>query len=265
MNAYLAFFKARFRMLLQYKSAAWAGVVTQVVFGWILVSMRGAFYAHSAQTPPMPYAEMVTYTWLGQALFSLSPYLGNPDPEVRESIRSGNIAYDLTRPVDIHTVWFVRNMASRLAPATLRSGPIFVLGMAFFGMQPPPTFLHFLCFLIAITGALVLTSALITLLLTTMFWTTTGDGLMRLNPALSGVLSGQILPLALFPDKAQALLKFLPFSSMVDAPYRFWSGGNAPSELGSVLFHQLAWTLVFVALGRFLVRRGMQRLTVAGG
>jgi ABC-2 type transport system permease protein len=265
LSAYLAFFRARLRMLLQYRSAAWAGVVTQIVFGWILVSMRGAFYAHSKQIPPMPYAEMVTYTWLGQALFAMTPYLGNPDPEVRESIRSGNIAYDLTRPVDIHTVWWVRNMASRLAPTLLRSGPVVILALWFFRMQPPPSVLAFLCFLLAMMGALLLISSLITLLLTCMFWTTSGDGLMRLTPALSSTLSGQILPLSLFPDSIQPLLKFLPFSGMVDAPYRFWSGGNPPEAIGGVLLHQLLWTLCFVLLGRFLLRRGMQRLVVAGG
>jgi ABC-2 type transport system permease protein len=264
-TAYIALFRARFRTLLQYRAAAWAGVVTQVAFGWILVSMRGAFYAHTTKVPAMSYDEMVTYTWLGQAFFAMTLYTGNPDPEVRESVRSGSIAYDLTRPMDIHTVWWARNIASRLAPVVLRSGPIFLLGMLFFGMHPPPSVLAFACFLLAMIGALLLISSFITLLLTSMFWTTTGDGILRLAPAVCSVLSGQIIPLAFFPKNIQTLLQILPFRGMVDAPYQFWSGGYTPSDCASVLLHQAIWTLIFVVLGRFILAHGMRRLVIAGG
>jgi len=72
MTPCLALFAARFRVLLQYRAAAWAGVITQVVFGLLIVSIRGAFYRNASSTPPLPYDQMVTYTWLGQALFAMA-------------------------------------------------------------------------------------------------------------------------------------------------------------------------------------------------
>jgi ABC-2 type transport system permease protein len=83
-------------------------------------------------------------------------------------------------------------------------------------------------------------------------------------PGLVAVLSGQILPLAIMPDGLKPLLAFLPFTSMVDAPFSLWVGSRETSELGSILLHQLAWTVVFVLVGRALLTKGLKRLVVQG-
>jgi ABC-2 type transport system permease protein len=264
-RAYAAIFTARLKMLLQYRAAAWAGVGTQLFFGAALIAMRQAFYHSSATPPPLPEAQMITYSWLAQALFALSPFTANPDPEVRAMMRDGTVAYELARPLDLYTLWFVRNGANRLAPALLRCGPIFVLGMAFWGMQPPASLAAFVAFLLALTGAVALIAAWCTLITISLLWTISGDGISRIAPGLVAVLSGQILPLALMPDGLKPLLNFLPFTGMVDAPFGLWVGQRPVSELGAILLHQLAWTAVFVLVGRFLLAKGLKRLVVQGG
>lgn len=265
MRAYAAIFAARLKMLLQYRAAAWAGVGTQLFFGAALVAMRQAFYHSSHTTPPLPEAQMVTYSWLVQAFFALSPFTSNPDPEVRAMMRDGTVAYELARPLDLYTLWFTRNAANRLAPALLRSAPILVLGMAFLGMQPPPSLAALAAFLLALTGAVALIAAWCTLITISLLWTLSGDGIARLTPGLVAVLSGQILPLALMPDRLKPLLAFLPFTGMVDAPFGLWVGQHQPHAVGLILLHQLAWTAVFVLAGRALLTRGLKRLVVQGG
>ena len=263
--AYLAIFRARLRVLLRYRAAAWAGVGTQLFFGIVLIATRKAFYEHSTAVPPLPFAKMVTYSWLVQALFAMSPFTANPDPEVRKQLLDGSVAYELCRPLDLHTLWLVRNAANRLAPTLLRSGPIFALGILFFGMEPPPSALALGSFLLAICGALALIAAWCALICTSLLWTLSGDGLARTGPFLVSLLSGQLVPLALYPDWLQPALKFLPFSGMLDAPFSLYLGTVPPSGVVGVLAHQLAWTLCFVLLGRFLLARGLKRLVVQGG
>ena len=264
-RAYTAIFAARLKMLLQYRAAAWAGVGTQLFFGAALVAMRQAFYHSSATPPPLPEAQMITYSWLVQAFFALSPFTSNPDPEVRSMMRDGTVAYELARPLDLYTLWFTRNAANRVAPTILRCLPIFVIGMALLGMQPPPSLAAFLTFLLALAGAVALIAAWCTHITISLLWTISGDGIARITPGLISVLSGQILPIALMPDGLKPLLAFLPFTGMVDAPFSLWIGSRAPGEVGLILLHQLAWTLVFVFTGRFLLARGLKRLTVQGG
>jgi ABC-2 type transport system permease protein len=59
---YLTVFAARFLMMLQYRAAAFAGVVTQFWFGAIMVMALAAFYAGGRGSPPITLAQAITYT-----------------------------------------------------------------------------------------------------------------------------------------------------------------------------------------------------------
>jgi ABC-2 type transport system permease protein len=125
---YRAIFGARFRMLLQYRAAALAGLWTQIVFGMVLIMIYEAFYASSsAEARPLALSQVVTYVWVGQALFAMLPI--NVDSELRTLIRTGSIAYELCRPVDLYAWWYARACALRTAPALLRALPMFVFAM----------------------------------------------------------------------------------------------------------------------------------------
>jgi len=266
-NAYLALFRARMRMLLQYRTAAIAGLGTQLFWGLIKIMIMEAFYrnATASSAAPMPLSQVITYTWLGQALFAMLPYSANPDPEVREMIRSGAVAYEFARPLDLYNLWYVRSLASRLAPTLLRVGPQIFCALLFFGMQPPASLAAFGAWLVATACALLLVSAFSTLITVTLLWTVSGDGIARLAPSLVFICSGMVIPLPLYPAWAQPILNFLPFRGMADAPFRLFLGNLPPSAAPGIVAQQLIWTALFVVAGRQLLARGTRRLIVQGG
>ena len=135
MSAYAALFGARVRMLLQYRAAAFAGVITQLAFGLIRIMILEAFYLHSTGTHPMTRGEVVDYIWLSQATLMLLPIW--IDGEIRGMVRSGTVVYELTRPVDLYTFWYARALASRLAPVMLRAVPLLLLAGLIFNLRPP--------------------------------------------------------------------------------------------------------------------------------
>ena len=81
----------RMKRQLAYRTAAYAGIVTQVVFGLVLVAIFAAFYANGIKSP-MTLQQVTTYIWLGQAFFAMTPYSVFPDAELREQIRDGKDA-----------------------------------------------------------------------------------------------------------------------------------------------------------------------------
>jgi ABC-2 type transport system permease protein len=87
---YLAIFAARFLMMLQYRAAAVAGIVTQFWWGGIMIAVLTAFYAGGRGAPAITLAQAICYTWLGQAFLGLLPW--NVDHEIAEMMRSGNVA-----------------------------------------------------------------------------------------------------------------------------------------------------------------------------
>jgi len=263
MRAYWAILSARFRMLLQYRAAALAGLGTQLFWGLILVMIYEAFYRSSDLKQPMTYAEVITYVWLGQAMLAMLPW--NVDLEVRHIVRSGNVAYELLRPLDLYTHWYFRALSLRTAPTVLRAAPMFLVAMLFFGMQPPASVTSAAAWLVSMIAALLLGCALTNLMNVSLLWTVSGDGVIHLVPAALLVMSGMIVPLPLMPDWAQSVLSVLPFRGVVDVPFRLYVGHLPPARLPLLLTHQLGWTAALIALGRWLMARGTRRLVVQGG
>ena len=263
LRPYAAVVGARFRSLLQYRAAAWAGFGTQLFWGFLRVAIFTAFYQSSTRPQPLALAEMVSYLWLTQALFALAMW--NVDQDVRTMIRTGTVAYELLRPVDLYGLWYSRALASRLAPTVLRAIPMFAVALLFLGLRLPPSLASFAAWTVTTCGAFALAAAFSTLLTISLLYTVSGDGITRLAPTLMYVLSGMLLPLPLMPAWAQPVVGFLPFHDIIDTPFRLYTGNLPPAALGLALVHQLAWTSVLVASGRVLLHRAARRLVVQGG
>ncbi len=272
LRPYAAVVSARFRMLLQYRAAAIAGLWTQVFFGVVLIMIYEAFYrSSSVEVQPMAFPEVVSYVWIGQALFVMLPW--NADVEVRAMVRSGAVAYELCRPIDLYGLWYARAVAQRSAPTILRAAPMVafatiglpLLGLGDWRMQLPPSLAAAAGFAAALGCGFALVCALSTLVNITLLWTVSGDGIVMLNATVVSMLSGLMVPLPMLPDWAQPVLRSLPFASILDLPARIYSGNIAPDGVPLVIARQLGWTLALVAFGRWLLGRGLRRVVVQGG
>ncbi|MBM4084790.1 MAG: hypothetical protein FJ272_08380 [Planctomycetes bacterium] len=263
MKPYWAVLSGRYRVLLQYRAAALAGFATQLFWGVMRVMIFTAFYLSSTTPPPMTLPEIITYVWLGQALLLLLPW--GWDTEVAQAIRTGNVAYELVRPVDLYWLWYCRAVAMRTAPALLRAFPMFVVAGLFFGLAAPASWTSAGAFAAATLGALLLSAAITAFLNISLFWTISGEGIIRLVPAGVMLLSGIIVPLPFFPDWAQPVLNALPFRGIMDVPFRLYMGHIPPQHAPALVAHQLAWTAAIVLLGRWTLARGLRRVVVQGG
>ena len=263
MTAHRALLSARFRMLLQYRAAALAGMSTQLFWGLIRVMIFEAFYRSSVAIHPMTYPEVVNYVWLGQAMFALLPWW--MDAEIRNMVRSGTVVYELVRPVDLYNYWYTRSLASRAAPTLLRSVPLLTIALLCFGLQLPPTLEAAGAWALVTLGALLLGCAISNILHISMLWTITGDGLSNLVQISIFVFSGMIIPLPLFPDWAQPVLNFLPFRGLADVPFRLYIGHIPPAEVWGLFAHQIAWTIALIFFGRWLLSCGVRRMVAQGG
>jgi ABC-2 type transport system permease protein len=268
---YAAIVSMRFRLLLQYRIAAIAGVWTQLVFGLILIMIYDAFYRSIAAPPPMPLAQTASYVWLGQALYSMLPW--NIDAEMHDLIRSGGVAYELCRPIDVYAMWYARAVAMRTAPTLLRALPMVVIsaivlplvGLGEWRLAAPPSLAAGAGFAVALACALVLGCAIGTLLNILMMWTIAAEGIRILSTTVILLGSGMLVPLPLLPGWLQAVLRWLPFAGLVDLPFRVYTGHIAIDELALVLARQLGWAAVIIAIGRWTIRHWLRRLVVEGG
>ena len=265
-RAYQAIIRLRFMLLVQYRVAALAGIATQFMFGFVKIMVLEAFYLSTTEPQPLTLEQTIGYVWLGQAMLRLLPWDG--DGDIQALIRSGNVAYELCRPLDLYNQWYARAIALRVAPTLLRAIPVFLVTML---VLPPryalsrPTAGGFAAWILATWGALLLGCAITNLINISMLWTISGEGIIRLVPAVVIVLSGMAVPLPLFPDRFRTLLELLPFAGLVDTPARFFIGQLAPGMIWGFLVRQLIWTAVLIVWGRRLLAKGLRRVVVQGG
>jgi ABC-2 type transport system permease protein len=266
---YLSVLRARFQLMLQYRTAAWAGVATQFWFGAIRVMTLVAFYVGTGQQP-MNLPQVVTYIWLGQAFLAMLPWA--PDAEIAAAVESGNVGYERLRPVDTYALWFARALAWRVANTTLRAGPVFILAglilpltaMAEWRWRLPASGTAAVLFVVSILLTALLSSAF-TMLLNIILVQAKTPRVGNFAMGFTNLFSGLVIPLALFPDWAQAALLWQPFAGLADIPFRIYTGALPGAMAAQGIASQALWILLLALLGRWWLNRVLAHIDMQGG
>ena len=271
MRTYLALFSVEFQQYLQYRVAAIAGAATNIAFGFFRLFLLTAFYRSSAAPQPMELPDLYSYIWFGQVMFSVMPITGILGPDAEE-IRTGAVAYRLTRPISVFGFYYARVLGRRVTALCTRSAIqvlvlvlVFpILGLSRYGMNPPDLSLLPLLIL-SLLIALLLSGAIHTFIYMTGFWTISTRGSATVAYAIIALFSGLLVPIVFFPPAVRVFATILPFRGLYDIPARLYNGTFSVREAVFGLCHQILWLAIIVPAGVALARRGTARLEVAGG
>lgn len=206
----------------------------------------------------MTYSEMIHYT-LVSVLFT-QVRGGNLDFELAEMIRSGSLSNYLLRPVSVVEFVYIRG----LAPKVFVAGFCLILGIGlglWIGMSPArlvgAMFLALLGNVIHYQISSALASA-------AFIWEEAYSFLMVKN-LLVQLLSGELLPLNLFPESSQWIWKSAPFYLFVYGPSQYALGKWSHTEF----LHQIGIALLWVLAGWAMIRLtwglGIRRYLSLGG
>ena len=264
---YFSLFRIRFANGLQYRTAAYAGVATQFAWGTMNILLYAAFYRTNPANFPMEFSQLASYIWLQQAFLALFMVWGL-DNDIFELIRSGNIAYELARPVHLYAMWFVKNLAMRLARAVLRCFPILIVAAflpAPYGLSAPPDPLAFVMFLFTASLGFFLVVAFCMLVYIATFYTLSPQGVRLVAISMTDFFAGAIIPLPFLPDRLRAVFELLPFGSMLNLPLRIYSGNIAGAEMWRLTAVQAFWLLTLTAFGIVWIKHAVSRVVVQGG
>ena len=267
MKKYFSFFRMRFIMGLQYRTAALAGIITQFFWGAMEILIFMAFYRTDAAAFPMSMEATSSYIWLQQAFLA---FFGAwmMEYEIFETISNGNIAYELCRPIDIYDMWYARNVATRLSRAVLRCFPILLVAALLpkpYGISAPVDLGHFVLFLFTLILGLAVMVSLCMLIYVLTFFTISAQGLRKLFSLTVEFFAGAVIPLPFFPDKVRRFMELLPFASMQNVPLRIYSGSMSGAEMRTAIMLQVCWLIVLTAVGRGLCHVAVKKVTVQGG
>ncbi|NJQ07257.1 ABC transporter permease [Streptomyces lonarensis] len=265
-TVYPAVAAGAFRRYATYRVATAAGVLTNTVFGFVLAYVYLALWDQRPQLGGYGPEQAVTFVWVGQAMIGAVALLGGGfQEELQERIRSGDIAIDLHRPVDLQ-LWWLAHDCGRAAFQLLGRGVGPMAGGALaFDLHLPTDPLVWLLFLLSVWGAVVVSFAIRYLLGLASFWLLDSSGLLMLGTFLGVFASGMLLPLTVFPGLLGDVVRALPWAAMLQVPADILLERRTGTGVLTGLLFQACWAVALLAAGRALQLLATRRVVVQGG
>ena len=205
-------------------------------------------------------ASLSTYAWVSQGLIAVVMIF--VWTELADRVRTGDIAVDLARPVDLQLSWLAADLgraAWACCPAaSCRSS----FGAIFFGFHWPTDPTASSCCRCRSLLAVCVSFACRFMVNLTAFWLTEVRGLVLLYVLVSGLLGGHLVPVQLFPEWLQAAAYVTPFPAMIQFPINLVTGQATGLRAVGEVAVQVAW-----AAGLLAARpaRAVARHPQAGG
>ena len=266
MKTYFAYFKLSLMKNLQYKTAALAGMATQLFFGMIFIFIFEAFY-QMAGPQPIAFKQLVQMVWLQQSLLAFI-MLWYRDSELYNMITSGQIAYELVRPSKLYPFWYSKLLGQRLASAMLRFLPILIVASMLpqpYKLVLPDNPLTLMYFLITLTLGLLVVVGISMLIYISIFYTLSPAGSFLMIAVFGEFFAGMTIPIPLMPVFLQKICFVLPFRYSGDFPFRIYAGHIQGQEIIVGIMMQVLWLGILWIGGSYWMKRSLKKVVVQGG
>ena len=206
----------------------------------------------------MTYFQMLSYT--GMSILFSQVRGGNHDFELAEMIRNGALSNYLLRPVSPVEFVYIRGVAEKL----FVTGVCLVVGIviAFFTKL---TVAHMLgAMTLALLGNII-HYQLGAIIATGAFLWEEAYSILMVKNMIVQILSGELIPLNLFPERYQWIWKSTPFYLYVYGPTQYALGRWTEAEYFSSLGIACLWILGFTLLIKLSWKVGIKRYLSLGG
>ena len=264
MNAYWELAKSSFRRHSTYRLAAFSGAFTNSVFGLIRASLLlSAISTAGGSIGGYSPVEATTYVWLGQALLTPLGLFGRA--EVAERVKSGDIAVDLTRSVNLTASYWAQDLGRAAFDVLPRGLPPLVIGAIVTGLSLPTTPGPYVLGFISVLAAMTLNFLGFFIINLLAFWVLEIRGYWMLYLVLMNLLSGFLVPVTWFPQWMLDFARATPFPSMLQTPVDILAGRTDGAQSLALVGVQVLWLAVLLAGTQLMVRFGARKLVVQGG
>lgn len=229
-----------------------SAVVAVVVglFIWTTIEASGADL-------PVGREFLVTYYMLSAVVFVLastwhSEYLAS-------EIRNGGLNAWLVRPGSYLLNLLANNIAEKIVKVMAIIPMLALVWLAYRdSFALPAEAWRWLLFVPAMLGAAAINFGLVTAIGSLGFWLDDNTGVARSQHMVRGVLSGQAVPLSLFPGWSQGFLEWQPFRFSLSFPLEVLLMDLNTSQVALGFALMTGWAVFFVWLARAVWLRGLR-------
>jgi ABC-2 type transport system permease protein len=261
---YLNFALKTFQSQAAYKFEYFVGVFNGLLYVFIFTSLWSAIYSGLASGADTPFtrAGIITY-----AIFAMVCRISMTmeDTEISSRIRSGDIAMDMTKPVN----FFLMNL-SQGAGVTMfhwftRVIPILIVCFFAFDLTIPLSPARMAAAVCAwVMGYLILFMLNFVFALLA-FWFVETFSFQLTKYALINLFSGAIIPVDFFPAWMRPFMEMLPFQYIFYTPTAVFTGHLAWAETIRLMSLQAVWIVILGLACNVMWRSARRKLVVQGG
>lgn len=263
MKAYFALGKGSYMAAMMYRFSFFFTLIGNLLYIALLYFLWGSIYRDVDTIRGMSFNQAFVYVALAGALFTMVKTWA--DWEISYHITSGAIIMDLIKPIDFQLYALSRTAGFLFFNFTMIALPSALVLFLFFGAEVEIG-LGLVFLPVALILAFLVSFAIDYIVGLTSFYTESIWGISMTKEIITTLLSGALVPLQLFPDAVQRVLRFLPFQAIYHIPLTLLTSPDlqATGCMG-LLGTQLVWVLVLFLLGRFFFTRASYVLVVSGG
>jgi len=258
-----SFARQAFHNTVVYRVEFWMRLVSVLLTMYSIHWVWRILYTQRPGAFGVSLEQMVTYGVLGMALETFLDV--GPEWYMAMQVRTGAIDTDLMKPLDFHVHMLAMSTGEMLFNLAVVAVPTLAAGYYLFGLRLPPDAGAALLFGVSLgLGYLTLfhlsfllgSLVLVTLDIRSISWA---------YYSLVTFLSGQMVPLWLFPGVLRAFAEALPFKSIYYIPMSIYIGTFTGEAALQALGFQAGWALALLLVSRWAWSRVHARLIVQGG
>ena len=177
--------------------------------------------------------------------------------EMIDSIRTGELNKYLIRPISFFTYHFMmfighNSLFYMVYTTLLILFPVMLPGWVF------PTLLHIVGFIAALLISIYLSYSIYFCMVCCAFWFGEVRSLVIAYNIANVVLSGQIIPLKLFPETARNIIYMTPLQFLVDFPVSIATAQLPIQAWLPKMLLALGWCFVMTLAGRVIYKSGIK-------
>ncbi len=252
-----------FRRYAAYRGATVGGLFTNTVFGFMRSYVLLAVLRETGVVGGYDATDALTYVWLTQGLIMVV-YIWGWDL-ISARVRTGEVATDLSRPVDFQAWWLVMDLGRAGYHALSRGALPFLIGSIFFTLRTPGEVWQWIGFAVSLLLAVIVCFAMRFIVELTAFWWLDANGVRLTFGLVQNFFSGFMVPLAFIPGAFGTVVGVLPFAATLQIPIDVFLGKHAGAGLLGVLALQSFWAVILLAAGRAVLAQATRRLVLQGG
>jgi viologen exporter family transport system permease protein len=252
-----------FRRTAAYRTAAISGAITNTFFGFLRAYVFIALYQTGAYAGGYSLEDALIFAFVTQGLAALVALWSWWD--ISETVQTGQVVTDLSRPYDYQFAWLAQDYGRAAYQFGMRTLPPVVIGMLAFGFTLPTDPLIWLAVLPSLLLAIAVSFGWRFCLNLISFWIVDHRGVASIGLLTGFLLSGFVVPLAMWPDGLREVVAMLPFAAMVAIPVDIFLGKIQGTDLLAAYALQAFWAVAMLWLGRLMLAAALRKLVIQGG